>query len=946
MKKYISFLSIALVFFACNRNSPEPKYVWTDSIGEDRADYAMFRNEFNVRGKANCIINLFVDSRYHLFVNGEFVNFGPARFYPENPQYDSYDISHLLKDGKNVVAVKALSNGTYTYQVPLSKAGFIAWGEIKKAKRVMHDLATPGNWKCRSMEGYDQDAPKMSFATGPIEVYDARKDPKDWCLPDFDDATWETPVPIEDQQHWGTLTPRTIPALTQDKQPAAKLLGVYSVKQDEEIYSFRLKSDDRTPGEFNKSKYAFAYTYIYSPVKQTVRSGLWWGEYWMNGKGPLPNLGIEPGKPVRSDVMLDLEPGWNFFFIKYGIVWANWEFYMAVPKTASLVLSPTKEQEIPINFMTAGPFSDEEEELVRSLELPFHSPEDLPELSTGWKPKTRNDAAGNPAFEVAWSYFDKAIQQSDNPHGISIDNPDPVSLIFDLGHKTLGRFYIDIESKEGTTIDIAFSEDLKEGRPWILKRPGLYTALRFVANEGMNHFESFKPYGARYAQVNVSHHNAPFTINDIGMISQTYPFRKTGSFECSDTMLNAIWELGWRTLLVCSEDSYTDTPFRERGLYAGDALPEYAITLAGSGDSRLMQQCTFLYSQMYSDLMIPGADRSHLSVNHMADYPLLTLLSYVWSVNRTGDPSYAEKYYDGYKNMLEILAGMRMENGLIEHNRAFVEWTQIDKDATLTAIQSLAAYCFHSMAWLSDLLGKNDSDWFLDQENLTLAAMHTLCWDNEKGAFRDGFRDGEAIDHHYPISSIWPSLFGQTSTEQESRLEGFYATSLADIGSVDRQRLATPYGGFYIIDGLYRMGYTETAEKFMKKYWSPMIIKYNDTAWENFGDGADGSGQGTLSHAWSGGPTYNMTRHILGVDLGFPDFSPVDRIVFEPQAWSITWAKGTVPHKYGNIEIEWHLDGEKLYFNCKVPEGVEWKVNPLGILADKELWVNNALQND
>jgi hypothetical protein len=34
----------------------------------------------------------------------------------------------------------------------------------------------------------------------------------------------------------------------------------------------------------------------------------------------------------------------------------------------------------------------------------------------------------------------------------------------------------------------------------------------------------------------------------------------------------------------------------------------------------------------------------------------------------------------------------------------------------------------------------------------------------------------------------------------------------------------------------------------------------NDTAWENFGD----EGIGTLSHAWSGAPTYYLTTRVLG----------------------------------------------------------------------------------
>lgn len=941
MRNFLLLLLTSIILGGCGKITPEPQYVWSAPGDSGRAEYVMFRNVFEAPENATCKLHLFADSRYHLLVNGEFVNFGPARFYPENPQYDTYDITSLLRKGANVVAVKALSNGTYTYQVPLSEAGFIAWGEVLDDSKVVHSFSTPGNWVCREMQGFDRLAPKMSFATGVMEVFDARRDPDDWAEVGFDDEDWKEVSVKADQEHWGELTPRTIPHLTQDKRPVKKLLGAWSLKTDEDIYSFRVKSADRTRGDFGKNKYAFAYTYIWSPENQQVRTGLWWGEYWLNGEGPLENLGLEPGRPVRSDVILDLKQGWNFFFVKYGIVWANWEFYMAIPKSAGLELSPEKQKSGDLRFMTAGPFTDDEEKLVKNLELPFSSPGDLPDLSAGWVPKTDDDKAGNPAWDVAWSYFDHPVDPAGKNGSMQFEGGEPVALVYDIGGKTLGRFYLDIEAEAGTEIDIAFAEDLQDGRPWILKRAGLYTAVKFIADEGENHLESFKPYGARYIQVNLTGYDDQVKLNETGMISQTYPFEQVGDFECSDTLLNAIWDLGWRTLLVCSEDSYTDTPFRERGLYAGDALPEYAITLAGSGDSRLMKQCTHLYSQMYNDLMQPGSERQYTSVNHMADYPLLTLLSWVWSVNRTGDLAYAEKYYDGYRNMMELVAENRMQNGLLDHSRAFIEWTRIDKDATLTALQSLAAYCFRSMAYVSDMLGKGDASWLLEEEKKTLDAMHQLCWDGEKGAFRDGFRDGVPIDHHYPISSIWPSLFNQTTREQEAKLEGFYDETLRDIGTENRNRLSTPYGGFYVIDALYRKGYAATAEYYMKQYWGPMIRKHNDTAWENFGDGSDGGGQGTLSHAWSGGPTYHMTRHILGADLGWPDYTSPDTLHFEPQTNSVTWAKGVVPHSMGTITVDWRTEGDKLYFNCEVPDGIAWDVQPRGMLADKELYINN-----
>ncbi len=947
MKQIGSIFTLLILSFAiaCDRPAPytDALFVWHDSTGLERNDYALFRYDFQLQDSLikNAEIHLFADSRYHLIVNGHFINFGPSRGYPEHPEYDSYNIAPYLQRGKNCITVKALSNGMNTFQLPLSRGGFIAWGEVSTPTGRSFDLSTPGNWKCVELNAYDRQAPKMSFATGAVEIHDARKDPASLYDPRSDLDLWKKVIPVPGQDHWGSLLPRQIPHLTQNERLPLYLTGKYKLSTDEELYSFRVKTKDRTRQEFTANKRVFAYTYIYSPKRQNVKAGMWWGEFWLNGKGPIQGVGIEPGKPNRNDIMLELKRGWNFFFIKYDVVWASWEFYVALPRDKGLIVSAGKEESSPYIFKTAGPFLAAEEDSVRQLPLPFEDPGDLPDLSARWTGKERGKTAGNPAWEIAWSCFEEELpSQTHRVTGLQVEDTFPAAFVFDMGQKTLGRLFIDYEAPRGTVFDLGFAEDTLGNRPYILKRAGLYTGVRHIARGGKNRFESFKPYGARFIQLNISRHSGPVTIMRTGMVSQIYPFDKKGTFRCSDPMFKEIWELGWRTLRVCAEDSYTDTPFRERGLYAGDALPEYAITLAGSGDSRLMKKSITILADMYRDLMIPETEQVYASVNHMSDYPLLTLEAYAWVINRTGDLKFAREYYPGYKIMLDRLEDSKQENGLYGHGRAFIEWTGIDKNALLTSMQALIARSFRSLAYVADRLGKHgDRDELREKATELEERIQVLCWDEKAGAFHDGFKDGKQIDHHYPISSAWPVLWGISTPEQDKRLRVYFERTLVDIGDRDRQRRATPYGGFYILSALCKLGYTGIAEDFIRKYWSPMILKYNDTAWENFGDGRDG-GQGTLSHAWSGGPTFVMSSYILGVDLGYPDFTEPERVRIAPRAEGISWASGTVPHPKGEIRVSWHRDKDKLVVQCEIPPGVEYIVEPKGALAGKELWVN------
>lgn len=941
---FLHILSVANAFSGNTKEFYHPAtVVWFNDHGEGRNQHAFFRQSIHLDAPPEkAEVNVFADSRYILYVNGNPLNYGPLRSYPENPVYDVYDLSSYLVTGENVIALKVRSNGTNTYQLPLSKAGLVVWGEVIYAGKS-YDMKTPGNWKVLPSQGYADNAPKMSFATGPMEIYDAHKDPHKWQMPDFDDSKWITPLAVKDQKHWGSMQPRQIPFLTHEKHFPHHTLWQKSISVDERVYSFRVKSADKTQSDFNTQKRVFAYTYIYSPKSQSIETGTWWGEFFLNGEGPLKRNDLPLESINRQSMTLDLNEGWNFFFIKYDIVWASWEFYFAVPSNAGLVFSPHKKMDDQVLFKTAGPFLPEEEDRVLAWDLPFDSPKDLPEkLSKGWVDKTKNDHAQNPAWNIAWSRLGE--QEETEPWMINdlvVKANQPTAFAFDMGGKKLGRIFIEYEAPAGTRFDIGFSEDLINNRPWVLKRAGIYTSTGHVASGESNLYESFQPYGLRYIQVNVSGHTGDVKIKRIGVINQLYPFELNGNFQSSDPLFDDIWKLGWRTLRVCAEDTYTDTPFRERGLYAGDALPQYAITLATSGDSRLMKRSLEVFQDLYRDIFQPGKARQEGAHGNIGDFPLKTLEYFRWYLQMENDMEFARQLYPSYQNLIKFYRQLDTFNGLTVFSRVFIEWTKIQKINTAnTAVNALLVRSYHNMAWIAQKLGRNDdAAQYLEWAGALTQNILDHCWDEQKGAFHDGFHEGQKSDSYFPISSAYPVLFGLTSPAHNDKIREFLKHELADIGDVDRQRKTTPYGGYYVLGALYKLDEAATAERFIRQYWSPMILRHHDTAWENFGDASDGKGQGTLSHAWSGSPTFYMTTEILGVPLHFGEFDP-DDLVIAPLSESLDKAEGTVPLPQGSLHVSWHISGDLLFVDVDAPEQINWRVKPRGRLAEKKLVVN------
>jgi hypothetical protein len=216
-------------------------------------------------------------------------------------------------------------------------------------------------------------------------------------------------------------------------------------------------------------------------------------------------------------------------------------------------------------------------------------------------------------------------------------------------------------------------------------------------------------------------------------------------------------------------------------------------------------------------------------------------------------------------------------------------------------------------------------------------AINHLFWDEDVGAYSDGFRNGEKLDSHYPISSIYPLLLGISEPKKEKDNLRHLERELRDIGEETRNRRMTPFGSFYLFSALYRTGNAALAERFLIQYWPRMIHQGDDTSWENFDISGEKRGQGTASHAWSGHPTFFMSTEILGVTLGFNHDLDPGLILLCPQSETLSWARGTVSHPAGNVTVDWKIEGEFLQMEVELPEGVPYLIEPWARLAGYDL---------
>ena len=157
----------------------------------------MFRRKFYIDDIKNARLYVCGLGFGYYYINGKSVSedkfTAPVSDYNKTLWYNSYDVTHLLKKGENVMAVWC-GNGWYNEDMPSSwdfdKA---EWRDLPKfILRLDNDgntvLKSDENWKC-TVNG-----PIKFNALRSGEIFDARDYDSGWNCLDFDDTSWDKAV--------------------------------------------------------------------------------------------------------------------------------------------------------------------------------------------------------------------------------------------------------------------------------------------------------------------------------------------------------------------------------------------------------------------------------------------------------------------------------------------------------------------------------------------------------------------------------------------------------------------------------------------------------------------------------------------------------------------------------------------------------------------------------
>ncbi len=162
--------------------------------------FFLFRRRVRLpRAPDEARLEVTVDGRYQLFVNGARVGRGPVRCDPTRQRVDAHDVASRLRAGENAIAllVRVYGIDTAWYQRvrglwnPVFGDGALYVDGFARCGDERVEIRSDTDWRCVQSPAWTGDTPRVNWGLPQIEVLDARLLPDGWTGPGFDDSGWD-----------------------------------------------------------------------------------------------------------------------------------------------------------------------------------------------------------------------------------------------------------------------------------------------------------------------------------------------------------------------------------------------------------------------------------------------------------------------------------------------------------------------------------------------------------------------------------------------------------------------------------------------------------------------------------------------------------------------------------------------------------------------------------
>ena len=374
------------------------------------------------------------------------------------------------------------------------------------------------------------------------------------------------------------------------------------------------------------------------------------------------------------------------------------------------------------------------------------------------------------------------------------------------------------------------------------------------------------------------------------------------SFECSDEMLNRIWDLCRYSIKATTFAAVYVDGDRERIPYEGDAYLNQLSHYYTDNDKQMARD-TFDHLMVYPTWPTEWA-------------PSMVFIVYAdWM--HTADTAWLKPRYEGLKQ--KLLMERVAEDGLVSSKGRtdLVDWPKGERDGFVFTSRNVVVNAFHlkaveMMQELATALGHTeDAADYAKQLEQKLPKFQETFFDSESGVYRDGV----GTDHSSSHGNLFPLAFGLVPEAKREFISDWLA---------ERGMACSVYAAQYLMEALFINEADEQAMDLIlgenDRSWRHMVNSGTTITWEAWDQKYKPNQD--WNHPWGAAPANLFPRYLLGAEPLAPGWE-LARI--RPSIGGLEFARGKVPTIRGPIYIDW-VAGETFRISITLPKGMPARV--------------------
>ena len=495
------------------------------------------------------------------------------------------------------------------------------------------------------------------------------------------------------------------------------------------------------------------------------------------------------------------------------------------------------------------------------------------------------------------------------------------TILLDQGVLTTGYPVLVTSGGRGSLIRATYSEALygdkrsKGDRRKIEGKQAVGVSDEWLPDGGPKRV--FRPLWVRtwrYLELHIEAGDEPLSIDDVRSDLCAYPAERKARFVSDRPVLNDIWDAGWRTLQLSSQDVFVSDLYWERIQYVGDTKLQSLAWLAATGDDTLYRQALEQFDASRAPF---GLTQSRFPAELEQYTPLYSLawVTMVQDYSRyRGDDEYLRRFLPGIAQVLGWFERHKTRDGLIPplFHLDFVDsdyghqWDDIVKQEGHPGMAVHSLFYVMALDDAADLFARLGQDFEAQRDRRQAAAVrdavHRSCWDATRQLLSD------TASHKF-FSQQANILAVLTNTVPAAEQAGLLDRAMSDRTLAQVQL----YFRYYLGRALNQTG---LGDRYVDNLgpWENMIANGMTT----FGE-SDGNPRSEC-HPWSATPVYELLTTVAGIQPGAPGFKTV-RIA--PALGSLRHVEAAMPHPLGMIEVSFDRVGAAgLKGSIRLPKGL------------------------